>query len=1300
MPEFEPRPLHLHTLDTLIADLVGGRAVLISEGHQFALSGDRARSALNWYRTRGEARWASNVSSTDGEALVTAIGETPPELPATAGVQSGSEIPKLSLRKVRVHRFAGIHKFGTPETPPLDFEHEFHKPLTLLEGRNGSGKTSILNAIIWGLTGQLLRPQREPESAKFEFECSLDRSDDGEPTEQKLTPVTPLPDAAIYRSSNGIIPLDTWVELTFVNDEGETFSIRRTQSRNNAGRLVETEPDLTVLNVDPIAVRIGTIMPGLLGHIQIGSASELSEAVAKLTGLSSLVDLANHAKRAQKNISGDYTTRKEDDRSRADLAYLEVKAEIESTLSENPNLSPPSAIPSPSNDRSIEDTLRSITDYYEEAKEGAFQSAQSILGTTFDPGDKSQQDALAKNCPLALDRIGSLGQLTSLDRLSKLRRTTSDDLDDARSKIAEIVDEGQRLSELAQNPSLGARQRLYARVAAWIAEHPDPDRPEDECAVCGGSLVQSFDPVTGQPVHQHLTDVADAAELLSLTMTRWAQIAEGALSSSIGPALASELSTDLPDHPCDLIRRGIVDELFVLDPFQGVLQTLKNDVSATFDGIVANRPDLTAATQIALPDGCTSLRTKLQRLDKAVRFARWRQENDSLVNLITEKVLGKVTGDSPVESNSLAGKLSSLLDVVRGAKPISDILAKCATLQRKLQDRRTAEKRLAEYAVAASALSELSSLGDLAAQQVDQLQLALRDEAAKWRDRIYESAFPTTAHELAGTSTGAKGELNIAVRKDGYSAPAQHVTNASALRASLTGFYLAFWEHVLTQRGGLRLMLLDDPQDLLDENNKENLARAIGTLAAAGAEPIVTSYDARFAADVARLSPVGSLDHFSVDPCTSRNPKVRLTPSVRAIFQKKTAFEGDVDNAAAARDYANECRIFLENKLASMFDDPAHAAWSANNPHPTLADFVARLRPLVRQNPQGMFGGGAFRRFIDHPALVDGSPTIRLMNKSHHGQAGEITATEVSNCSASLHELIELVDEMYLEAYLWRRREALGANDNGPVELPTLGCISAANLNVRICPDLAAFTHHGGLGETQAEMEMLDPNALSDKTMFYLRRDNFGFAAPQGSIALAESIPAPVGDRRLVIARTAESILARRLLKPEGSTEIGLAAEVPDPRYRNPKTLFLPQAQVELHQVVGILFEPGVTVGNGQEEAVEIDDDGILERVEIAYRVIDDSAVPLALSKQVVLGGRIIPLEELRSDSLVALRLDDGASIFKRVGKRLPGDLKHIRQFESIGGLGSSEVLSVGQPHLGFREVLAAREIIGVLYNA
>ena len=163
MPESESRSLYLHTLDSLIADLVSGKPVETAAGEHFVLPDERTRSALEWYRKKGTAAWTTNVSAVHGEDIVDAILLTPPELSALPARPAKAKKRRLKLKKLEAHRFAGLHKFGTPDAAPANYVHEFTSSLTLFEGRNGSGKTSLLNAIIWALTGEILRPQRALE---------------------------------------------------------------------------------------------------------------------------------------------------------------------------------------------------------------------------------------------------------------------------------------------------------------------------------------------------------------------------------------------------------------------------------------------------------------------------------------------------------------------------------------------------------------------------------------------------------------------------------------------------------------------------------------------------------------------------------------------------------------------------------------------------------------------------------------------------------------------------------------------------------------------------------------------------------------------------------------------------------------------------------------------------------------------------------------------------------------------------------------------------------------------------------
>jgi hypothetical protein len=120
----------------------------------------------------------------------------------------------------------------------------------------------------------------------------------------------------------------------------------------------------------------------------------------------------------------------------------------------------------------------------------------------------------------------------------------------------------------------------------------------------------------------------------------------------------------------------------------------------------------------------------------------------------------------------------------------------------------------------------------------------------------------------------------------------------------------------------------------------------------------------------------------------------------------------------------------------------------------------------------------------------------------------------------------------------------------------------------------------------------------------------------------------------------------------------------------------------------------------GKHEAISIEAAPELQKIEIAYRVREDSAVPFALPEQVVLGGQPLQLTDMKNyaGKIVAVTLNDGRSLLKRVGGQLTETLWH---FETIGGLGSSIIAAIGpEPQNGsLTRVDSARPVIGVLYD-
>ena len=1301
------RPLHLLTTDILLADLVSGRTIATSEGHSLSLGTDQARSVLNWYRAN-RAKWAGNVMAADCEAIIDALGVVAPTLATPTAATTATSVRHLKLVKLVAHRFAGLHAYGTVTSPPDDFIFEPGKPVTLFEGWNGSGKTSLANAIIWCLTGQLLRPQRLPEGGDRDFDCAIDRDEDLM-TRHAISPVTPLPhiDDWMPDAAARAIPADTWVELTFADAGGNMLPpVRRTQTRKPNGKLTEEAPDPAVLGVDPVAFRLGTSMPGILPFLQIGSSSELGMAIARLTGLADLVELARHAGRASKKISGDIAKERKDELDRIDAAFAEHRGDLETRIEEFPAMKPADPLPGAADENASEAIIRLQT-HFEELKATGLVDARDVLGDSFDPEDSSQRKDLEENIGPAIEQLRKVRALPNIERIGKLV-LEGEATAQARGLLTKLRAEAATLSELADSPPLARRTQLYARVATWMTEQGEVQ--EDHCAVCSQSLAGVIDPVTGTTVTEHLRQVQTNGELVAQTIDQWSSRWSGALSRDLPEALRAELDRDLPEAPAALLSKGLGEELFATDGFRGVLHALRPLVSALVEKATTALPSFQQPAIEALPDnvaaGKGSLNTMIIRVERALAFSDWMLVNPGVLRSALESVRGGGSSEQndPADGKrehveSLGGLLSRLDDIVKGVAPISAAITLTERLDAALKSRQTKLARIEAGKLCAAALEAIIPIGSLAQDQVEGLRRQLHDRAEYWRDQIYQNA-TSFAPKPQSSGMNAQGVIDIQVGRGSVRAPAQHVSNASGLRAGLMAFYLAFREHVLKTSGGLVTLVLDDPQDLLDYDNRQRLARAIAQLASDGGQIIATTHDRGFARTlVQEARPADLIAHRSVHPVNISRAILETSLAVDELDRKRQLFVANRDIASHAQDYANEARIFIEARLGDLFDDPAYPAHSAPTKAPTLVPLFDRLRALVGGRSNELFRSPILSEFCNDPAMASGADARRILNNSHHDKAS-ISYADVERVDADLRRLRSGVERVHGEFRRYRWREPLA--QEAQTNVVTLTPVKAPVFSVPVSEDIAAFTGHVPSGGSQAfESETFASDWFDDKALFYIRHDTMGFAIPAGSIAIVESEASAARDHSLVVARRGSQAYARRLLRPRNGEGFSLAAEATDPRKSRP-TLAFEDHGIDIHRVVGVLLSH-LPPPEGREEAIEIVNDPILAKVEVAYRVREESAVPLALPGQTILGGKVIAAAELMvlEGQVVALTLDDGTSILKRVGSQISDAFPYLRQFEAVGGLGDSVVIATeameGAPNV---PVMAyARPIIGVIYR-
>lgn len=1312
-------PLYLHTLETLCDDLVSGRAVLLDDkGTEFQLSSPEARSVFDWYRNN-PGKWAGNVLKQDVETLVDQLKRTPPELSGNVYADQSTRLPKIHLKSVRAHRFAGIHRYGKPQQPPDDFCFEFKKPLTLIEGINGAGKTSLLSAITWCLTGHVYRSQRPPESAEQSVQLEIVRESDagsGNEITYEMTAITPMPSAETLTSLGGEpLLLDTWVELAFVDDGGnDVGTVRRSIKRSPRGKIIVDEPDFSSLGLDPIGRELGTKMPGLIPYIQLGIASDLGKAVAGLTGIKPLQDLAKHAAKSQDKLKMDLVTDRQADIKKIDSEFLNAQEELAKVIQDHSDIDPKKPLPAPGPKRTIERELTEIRQHFEALQTQALAKAKSILGESFDHEDRTALSDLMNNVGPALGMLdtGNLRRLPSANRLGKLASLSLEEVSQTEAVIQKLIAEANEIATLEEQPDVAARLRLYAKVASWIKDLPEHTHDINDCPICQSAIHGKSDTVTGRDITEHIREQLEIdSNYLEKTLKAWEENAEAILSKSLPDSLRAEMKKDLPERPTDLISSALGEELFESEYFSGCLMPLKLTTQTLCKKELESLQAFVEPEKTILPKHLVenegTLAQAIGRVIRGVAFGRWRQNNEREWREAFTNIVGTAkpsddsakTPESPVDSWTLSERLVALDRMVKSTEPLTTALSKVKMMTEKLTERRQKEDRVALYSRTAEAIQELLSLDDLVERQVSFLIHKLLSATLTWRNAFYVPAF-ADAPKVIDTDVGTDGSLAIDAATEGTKASAHHISNASDLRATLLSFLIAFWQHLQEVRGGLSLLLLDDLQELFDRENRRRVANTVPAIVEIGGRVIVTTNDNAFGrrvtASAAETIGLDKVARRRIHPLNASRQHIELGKFREAIDTKRRAFEhpDNKNEAQPARDYIKDLRIYLENRLIDFLD----VADSGLPPYPTFSDLMSAVRGRARRGHDA-FATRAFANLISDPALGDNSDFLKLMNQSHHGNEDEITFNNVWLVRKECIRVRKLIDGAHEEYERWLRRDPREPVLSMPARPKPM---KQPSFDVPVIMDLAAFTTDTPATEVTVAGEYFSGSWFENRALYLINTHNFGFAATPNCRAIVDLPDRPIVDRMLVIAIHRDKVYARRLFRDDSTPNVVvLASEAGNPLKR-PPTVLLPTEEVLLLNVVGILFDDQPHFPKPAEEAELVNDFTLLKNVQLVFKVRGDSAVPLALPGQIILGGGLVMSNQFDrlEGSPVAIATSEG-SAFKKIGKAIAG-APHVRQFESIGGLGESMLVRTEDVRDSFSALptlQSIRRVLGVLYE-
>jgi hypothetical protein len=366
-------------------------------------------------------------------------------------------------------------------------------------------------------------------------------------------------------------------------------------------------------------------------------------------------------------------------------------------------------------------------------------------------------------------------------------------------------------------------------------------------------------------------------------------------------------------------------------------------------------------------------------------------------------------------------------------------------------------------------------------------------------DRIYRAATSGTAPNPRRSVVDTAGTMDVMVERGGTLVSAEHIGNASFLRAYLMAFLMAFWQQVRDSRGGLSLLVLDDPQELLDPNNRRRLADTFKRLLDAEATLLVSTHDSRFALEVcAEMRPRQALRHLSVHGRNASRACTLLAPSVEALEEKRRVFCNRQDDHQAARNYANAFRIFIEARISDFLDQPAYAQLKK----PELSSLLGDVRGQVGL-ADGL-SGPMFEALSNEPSLQPGMDFLKLLNRVHHGDADDVIWNDVKQFEDTFHKVRRLVLDAHEEHRRWLKRDRMRRGVAPVLALAPMHTPSFGTLHSEL--NLAAFSAGDGRSGGAGVDHGISDIWFADKSLFVLCDDTLGFAATIGSALIVESL--------------------------------------------------------------------------------------------------------------------------------------------------------------------------------------------------
>ncbi len=1194
------------------------------------------------------------------------------------------------LDRIEASGFGGLTLYGGPI-----FQLQVDGKNWCLNGQNGSGKTSIVSAILWALTGHRIREQDGP----------IEERGQRSPVVDKLGRVLgSWPSFASYptRIEELDNTADIWVRLTFLNQNGDIATAFR---KINCPKEGDPTFDVAVdprLRIAPQLLETGLLMPVRLARIGFSDkSSSLYEAVKMLTGLDQLSGIAEGCSRfthrgqrflryGKENGIDVWKNKFNDEISKA----VKKANELQLTLPDNYHLGSDFLV----------DNLRNAASSASDLAGTYLQALESDITPNIDITSVEGRNNIRRSVASAQIIVSQAAKEIVIFKALKALKDA--DNDPKWKELPEAISESHMKIASAINWHTKQIADKKFRLKALAAQYYVPPHEHSDfglCPLCDGLLSTKEQ----QELAIQLAEIKKDAKEAERRLDDVCRSLEDELMGYFPQSLKQYGDILEGMEPNEAYGNAVRERFCEQSPFSDVLLGLSSRNKIKIKAQQVSLPtfdfDELERQKNEEPPSVIRLRQKLYSFERLYSLVTWWVENRDKFLEAFRELIGIQQEGREFSPDSVAGQLQVLEDALSKATPADEFskalvgAADAAERWTRIQLAQNVREEIAE------ALRPLKDLRLLVGAETARSIYLLSDRIRTILDRIHYKERLAYERTLLG-----KKVIHIGGSfSPGMEIDAALVANSSWLRAILWAFIFALREETIESLGSnpFPLVILDDPQTSFDPRNKRKWAQEIVRLAnkdsiSGGIQLFLTTHERQFyqcIVDVECLNGEQGL-------IGGVNNSAQVVTIVNSGFlQKSWNYANDNNDDSYARDYISDVRIYCEDLLKFMLRG------EGPNISNLSLDSLARELSRLHNDHVAPFDRMVFTNLINTLKGGGGRP-MKLINEAHHkddesiglAQAREVKDFFDDKLMTQVHDCFAVFDQY--ESYYGEPRTFPW--DKTVVEFPIgfrdeLGDIILKNSGIA-----AAAKTDGKAGDgvmTITEWDDAGSIVLPNHEIFQLAAGTLEPVASLGDMVIVCN-HAKINSRDLVIAAQGKALLARRYNKIDTHPEIAvLTGEAVDPNTL-PTPVLIARNHTSVRKIVGTLFfsnYQSIPLIDSNAEIGQIKDVAIPRRMlrgANLFRVEGRSAEPIALDGQyIITSGIHVNMEQAEGldGRLVVAVDDDGVRYFKRL--RCKGELIVLESLNQDGTT-ASELLSFNGT-CGLPRLSHLREVIGVLFE-